>query len=59
MLDTINELLAFADDLAIILSGFDLHTLTLRDLGQEYLRIIDQWCEQNGLKLSSTQSKQK
>ncbi|KAL5247143.1 hypothetical protein ACHWQZ_G019114 [Mnemiopsis leidyi] len=51
LLDTINELLAFADDLAIILTGFDL--TTLRDLGQEYLRIINHWCETNGLKLNA------
>ena len=51
LLDTINELLAFADDLAIILTGFDLSTL--RDLGQEYLRIINKWCQDNGLKLNA------
>ena len=51
LLDTINELLAFADDLAIILTGFDL--TTLRDLGQQYLRIINHWCVTNGLKLNA------
>lgn len=51
LLDTINELLAFADDLAIILTGIDLSTL--RDLGQVYLRRINKWCEDNGLKLNA------
>ena len=51
LLDTINDLLAFADDLAIILTGLDLYTL--RNLGQEYLRRINQWCEENGLKLNA------
>ena len=51
LLDTINELLAFADDLAIILMGIDLSTL--RDLGQAYLRKINKWCEDNGLKLNA------
>ena len=51
LLDTINELLAFADDLAIVLVGFDLSTL--RDLGQQYLRIINDWCKENGLKLNA------
>jgi ribonuclease HI len=51
LLDTINELLAFADDLAIILTGFCLSTL--RDLGQEYLHKINLWCEANGLKLNA------
>lgn len=51
LLQTINELLAFADDLALILAGLDLSTL--RDLGQEYLRIINHWCETNSLKLNA------
>ena len=51
LLDTIRHLLAFADDLAIILSGFDL--TTLRDLGQCYMKAIDDWCKKNGLSLSA------
>ena len=51
LLDTLRHLLAFADDLAIILTGFDLSTL--RDLGQQYITACNNWCETNGLKLSA------
>ena len=51
LLDTLKNLLAFADDLAIILSGFCLNTL--RDLGQHYITTYNKWCEDNGLKLSN------
>ena len=51
LLDTLRNLLAFADDLAIILSGFCLNTL--RDLGQHYITACNKWCEANGLKLSA------
>ena len=54
LLDTLNELLAFADDLAIILSGFCL--MTLRDLGQQYLTRCNRWCEINGLKLNAVKT---
>ena len=54
LLDTLRHLLAFADDLAIILSGFDLSTL--RDMGQLYLTAINKWCESNGLKLSAVKT---
>ena len=51
LLDTLRQLLAFADDLAIIISGFCLNTL--RDLGQHYIKVCNNWCEANGLKLSA------
>ena len=51
LLDTLKYLLAFADDLAIILSGFCLNTL--RDLGQHYITVCNDWCIANGLKLSA------
>ena len=51
LLKFLSHLLAFADDLAIILTGFCL--MTLRDLGQRYLSICNKWCEENGLKLSA------
>ena len=51
LLDTLRNLLAFADDLAIIISGFCLNTL--RDLGQHYITACNKWCEANGLKLSA------
>ena len=51
LLDTLRNLLAFADDLAIIISGFCLYTL--RDLGQHYITACNKWCEANGLKLSA------
>ena len=51
LLDTLKHLLAFADDIAIILSGFCLSTL--RDLGQRYIKACNTWCESNGLKLSA------
>ena len=50
-LDTLRQLLAFADDIAIILTGFCLSTL--RDLGQRYIRVCNVWCESNGLKLNA------
>ena len=51
LLDTLKHLLAFADDLAIIISGFDLPTL--RDLAQHYITACNDWCDNNGLKLSA------
>ena len=50
-LETLSHLIAFADDLAIILTGFCL--VTLRDLGQNYLTQCNKWCEANGLKLNA------
>ena len=43
---------AFADDLAILIPGFDLN-ITMRDKATRYLKIIKRWCTQNGLKLST------
>ena len=50
-LRTLSHLIAFADDLAIILTGFCI--MTLRDLGQQYLSMCNKWCEANGLKLNA------
>ena len=54
-LESLSHLIAFADDLAIILLGFCL--TTLRDLGQQYLSICNNWCEANGLKLNALKTK--
>ena len=50
-LKTLSHLIAFADNLAIILTGFCI--MTLRDLGQHYLSMCNKWCEANGLKLNA------
>ena len=47
-----NFLQAFADDLAIIIQGTDI-SLTMRDIAKEYLKTIDKWCQENGVKLSA------
>ena len=47
-----NFLQAFADDLAIIIQGTDI-SLTMRDIAKRYLKTIDKWCEENGVKLSA------
>ena len=46
-----NFLQAFADDLVILIQGVDL-TTTMRQVATEYLKTIDSWCKENGLKLS-------
>ena len=47
---------AFADDLAILVPGFDL-SATMRDIVIRYLRIISKWCTNNGVKLSTIKTK--
>ena len=47
---------AFADDLAILVQGFDLK-ITMRDIVNRYLRIISSWCTINGVKLSTIKTK--
>ena len=47
---------AFADDLAILVPGFDL-SVTMRDIVIRYLRIISKWCTNNGVKLSTIKTK--
>ncbi len=55
LLENLQNILAFADDLAIILTGFCLSTL--RYLGQRYLSACNKWCIENGLKISSIKTK--
>ena len=47
---------AFADDLAILIIGTDLN-VTMRDIANKYLRLIDRWCSENGVKLSTIKTK--
>ena len=47
-----NLLQAFADDLAIIIQGTDI-SLTMRDIAIKYLKTVDKWCQENGVKLSA------
>jgi hypothetical protein len=47
---------AFADDLAILVQGFDL-SVTMRHIVNRYLKIISKWCNDNGLKLSTIKTK--
>ena len=47
---------AFADDLAILVQGFDLK-VTMRDIVNRYLKIINAWCTENGVKLSTIKTK--
>ena len=47
---------AFADDLAILVQGSDLK-VTMRDIVNKYLRIINSWCRDNGVKLSTIKTK--
>ena len=56
--DSIDEdfVQAFADDLAILVQGFDLK-VTMRDIVNKYLRIINSWCKDNGVKLSTIKTK--
>ena len=46
-----NFIQAFADDLAILIQGIDL--LTIRNIAKKYLKIIDKWCIENGVKIST------
>ena len=47
---------AFADDLAVLVPGFDL-SATMRDIAIRYLKIISKWCTDNGVKLSTIKTK--
>ena len=47
---------AFADDLAVLIQGFDLNE-TMRSIAIRYLKTIDKWCTENGLKLSTLKTK--
>ena len=47
---------AFADDLAVLIQGFDLNE-TMRSIAIRYLKTIDKWCTDNGLKLSTLKTK--
>jgi ribonuclease HI len=47
---------AFADDLAVLIQGFDLNE-TMRSIAIRYLKTIDNWCTANGLKLSTLKTK--
>jgi hypothetical protein len=47
---------AFADDLAVLIQGFDLNE-TMRYIAIRYIKTIDKWCTENGLKLSTLKTK--
>jgi hypothetical protein len=47
---------AFADDLAILVQGFDL-SVKMRDIVNRYLKIISKWCNDDGVKLSTIKTK--
>ena len=46
---------AFADDLCILIQGTDLN-LSMRDIASKYIKIIDNWCTENGVKLSTVKT---
>ena len=46
---------AFADDLAILITGIDLYTI--RNIAKTHLKIIDKWCIKNGVKISALKTK--
>lgn len=47
---------AFADDLGILIPGFDLNC-TMRDKAICFLKIINKWCKNNGVNLSALKTK--
>ena len=47
---------AFADDLVILVQGFDLSVI-MRDIVNRYLKNISKWCHNNGVKLSTIKTK--
>ena len=52
LLNTFRHLLAFANNLAIMLTDFDPSTL-IRDLGWHYITACNNWCESHRLKLNT------
>ena len=50
-----DSIICYADDMAIIISGFDLNA-TMRLIAIRYLKTIDKWCTANGVKLSATKT---
>ena len=50
-----DSIICYADDMAIIISSFDLNA-TMRPIAIRYLKTIDKWCTANGVKLSATKT---
>lgn len=53
--NNIGNLQAFADDLLSLVAGSD--TGTIRDITQRTLRVIEEWCQARGLKVSVLKTK--